>query len=492
MAMLENLRLSTRINLQQALVVLGLIGLSAFSLVSMRGIDHEMIAVSEEMLPLLDDFTVLTENQQRQNYLMEKALRYSGAALGNNRQAHYNDALKAIEEVERDIQKELQKTREDIRSALAMDNTDAMAAELKALMEELSALEAEHDHYAGASREVFALIEAGDLEGAGTLAAALEGEQERLSNHVRELLKQVESSLSSKLNTATEHADTLVNVLWTVTSVIVLIAVAMTVYSSLTLGSLRRGMSLIGNSVQQVASAASQSSNAISMVADGAKQQSQAIEQAVTAVNQSVAVLSDVSSNAERATQLSKEAATTVEDGRGQMQDMISVVNRIAENSTKINKITEVISNIASQTNMLSLNAAIEAARAGEHGKGFAVVADQVRKLAESSKSSVQEIVDLLSLATRDANEAVGAADRVNEEMGKIAVAASETEKMMQGIATSMEEQVATTEELQHNMDTLKGIGNNNANAAEEITQTILELSRIADDTNAEVGKFHI
>ena len=336
------------------------------------------------------------------------------------------------------------------------------------------------------------MVRSGQLAEAGELATALEEEQEELTLKLRELLLRTETSLRDKMEIATGHADALVNVLWIVTGVIVVIALAMTVYSTMTLAGFRKGMGKIGNSVQQVASAASQSSNAISMVADGSKQQSQAIEQAVTAVNQSVAVLSDVSKNAERATQLSKEAAGTVDDGRQQMKDMVSVVNRIAENSTKINKITEVISNIASQTNMLSLNAAIEAARAGEHGKGFAVVADQVRKLAESSKSSVQEIVDLLSLATRDATDAVGAADRVNEEMGKIAVAATETEKMMQGIATSMEEQVATTEELQHNMDTLKGIGNNNANAAEEITQTILELSRIADDTNAEVSKFHI
>ncbi|MDF1821144.1 MAG: methyl-accepting chemotaxis protein [Alcanivoracaceae bacterium] len=493
MAMLENIRLSTRINLQQAVVIVGLIGLSAFSLYSMRGIDHEMISISDEMMPLMEDVTVLTEDQQKQSYLMEKLLRYSGVAVdASKRQAVVDATISAIGATERAIQEEIEKTREDLRRALAMDNSAALQQELEELTEDINRIASEHNHFAEAADQIITLIRSGRVAEAGALADSIEDEQEALQEHLHTLLKKIDHSLATKMNTATDHADTLVAVLWAVTIVIVVIALAMTLYSTMTLGNLRQGMGKIGNSVQQVASAASQSSNAISMVADGSKQQSQAIEQAVTAVNQSVAVLSDVSSNAERATQLSKEAATTVDDGQQQMADMIAVVNRIAENSTKINKITEVISNIASQTNMLSLNAAIEAARAGEHGKGFAVVADQVRTLAESSKSSVQEIVDLLSLATRDANDAVGAADRVNEEMGKISVAASETEKMMQGIATSMEEQVATTEELQHNMDTLKGIGNNNANAAEEITQTILELSRIADETNAEVSKFHI
>lgn len=493
MAMFDNMRLSTRINLQQSVLVVGLIGLSAFSLYSMREIDHEIVVVSAEIMPLVEDLTLATEHQMTQNYLMEKALRYSGVKTqDSNARSMANKLMDDIIKVNGDIDRDLVKASRDLEAALAMDGSEALQAELRTMAEEVDAITSLHSTLAKETARVIELIKSGDLEQAASLAGSLEDEQEAIGDALIKMLNETDHSMSTKLQTANDHADVLVMVLWIVTIVAAVLAMIMSYYSSATLGGLRNGMSRIGNSIQQVASAASQSSNAISMVADGSKQQSQAIEQAVTAVNQSVAVLSDVSNNAERATQLSKEAASTVEDGRSQMTAMISVVNRIAENSTRINKITEVISNIASQTNMLSLNAAIEAARAGEHGKGFAVVAEQVRKLAESSRSSVQEIVDLLSLATRDANEAVVSADRVNDEMGKIASAALETEKMMQGIATSMEEQVATTEELQHNMDTLKNIGNNNANAAEEITQTILELSRIADETNSEVGRFHI
>lgn len=493
MAMFESMRLSTRINLQQSILVVGLIGLSAFSLYSMREIDHEIMVVSDEMMPLVEDLTLATEHQLQQNYLVEKALRYGGLRVSEDAGRAMLDKLSSeISKSNVTIEKDLLKAVRDLETAIAMGGSPALIAELRTMTEKVDSISAMQQRLAGENIRIIELVRSGRLAEAAAMAESVENEQEAIADAIISLLAEVDQSMATKLSTVNDHADMLVLVLWIVTVVAAVLALVMSYYSSATLGGLRAGMSRIGNSVQQVASAASQSSNAISMVADGSKQQSQAIEQAVTAVNQSVAVLSDVSSNAERATQLSKEAASTVEDGRAQMTAMISVVSRIAENSTRINKITEVISNIASQTNMLSLNAAIEAARAGEHGKGFAVVAEQVRKLAESSRASVQEIVDLLALATRDANEAVVSADRVNDEMGKIASAAVETEKMMQGIATSMEEQVATTEELQHNMDTLKNIGNNNANAAEEITQTILELSRIADETNSEVGKFHI
>ena len=144
MAMLENLRLSTRINLQQGLVVLGLIGLSAFSLYSMRGIDHEMITVTDEVLPLIGDITHVTEEQQRQNYLLEKALRYSGVEITVNRKQAFEQVVREFGETEEKIVAEIEKTKSGIRSALGKDNSKALQEELETLLEDVNELSVSH------------------------------------------------------------------------------------------------------------------------------------------------------------------------------------------------------------------------------------------------------------------------------------------------------------------------------------------------------------
>lgn len=493
MAMLTNLRLSTRIYLQQFLLLAALIGVGTFSIYSASNATDEVYVIETWQTPLYEHFTQITQAQWAEEHYLERVMRF-GPDIHRSEYARkqFEQAVEELNSREETIKRLMQESHEMIDEAMASGFTDSLTNLFKATLQNLEAVEKLHGQY---KQRMENIIEG--FRDPNTDISSLTGEEnevleKELSQAMEKFSRDGKELFLAPLHEANDFIQRMASTLWVVILLVTAIALGLAIYSGLTLTALRKAMVNIANSIQQVASASSQSSNAIGMVADGSKQQSEAISQAVTAVNQSVSVLGDVSENAENATKLSKDAARTVVDGRSQMQEMVSVVNRIAENSGKINKITDVINNIASQTNMLSLNAAIEAARAGEHGKGFAVVAEQVRKLAENSRNSVQDIVELVNQATQDANAAVSVADRVNDEIGRIESAATETEHMMQGIATSMEQQVATTEELQHNMDTLKSIGDNNANAAEEITQTIIELSRIADETNDEVSKFNI
>jgi methyl-accepting chemotaxis protein len=255
---------------------------------------------------------------------------------------------------------------------------------------------------------------------------------------------------------------------------------------------LRGSMRSINTNARQVAAASEETSQAIGQISDGAQNQTHAISQVATAVRQTVTTVAEVSRNTELASQKSRQSFLAVRSSMAKMEDMVALVNNIAANSEKINKITEVIEGIANKTNLLSLNAAIEAARAGEHGKGFAVVADEVGKLAINSAQSSQEIAVLVKQAVDEAHRAVGAVYEVNQDMTHIERGSQETDEMLQRIAVALEEQSAAVEQINANLNNVNQIAQSNSAASEEITATVIELAKIADNTRREVDKFQL
>lgn len=258
------------------------------------------------------------------------------------------------------------------------------------------------------------------------------------------------------------------------------------------LEALGNSMVAINTNTQQVAAASNETSQAISQISDGAQNQMHAIGQLANAVRETATSVTDVSRNTETASARSQESMAIVRAGKDKMSTMVEVVNGIAANSEKINKITEVIESIANKTNLLSLNAAIEAARAGEHGKGFSVVAEEVGKLASSSAESTQEISQLVQQAVAQAKRAVATVQEVSHDMDRIETGAHEANGMMQRISAALEQQSSAVQEINSNVANLNKIAESNAAASEEITATVIELSKIADSTRQEVGKFKV
>ncbi|MBY0430559.1 MAG: methyl-accepting chemotaxis protein, partial [Rhodospirillales bacterium] len=258
------------------------------------------------------------------------------------------------------------------------------------------------------------------------------------------------------------------------------------------LAAMREALGGIGANTRQVAAASGQASTAIGQISDGARTQLDAFRQISIAMGQTSAAVNDVAHNAGAASASARQAAGRVDDGKRQIAEVVLVVRAIADNSKKINQIADIITRIAAQTNMLSLNAAIEAARAGEHGKGFAVVAEEVRKLADTTSASASQIGALVQEAVKEAERGVELVDDVRGGMERIVVDVRDSDALVQRIAAAIAQQSASIEEITANLASLGRIGEANASAAEEITSTMVELARLADQTRLETARFHV
>jgi methyl-accepting chemotaxis protein len=248
--------------------------------------------------------------------------------------------------------------------------------------------------------------------------------------------------------------------------------------------------SRIIENIRHVAVAATQSSQAVSQVSDGSNLQLGSLRQSAAALEQSTQAISHVAESTHQASEGAKRTMSLSEQGIGDMHRMVELVSAIAENSAQVRRIADSISRIANQTNMLSLNAAIEAARAGEQGRGFAVVAEEVGKLAQSSRGLAEDITNTVRQATDDAERGLAMAREVAASMESIARGVADGDKLIAAIATAMEEQQLVVSNVNRSVGELTRIGQSNASAAEEITSTMLDLSRLADTTRVTVDEF--
>ncbi|MEE6133354.1 methyl-accepting chemotaxis protein [Priestia sp. GS2] len=242
-------------------------------------------------------------------------------------------------------------------------------------------------------------------------------------------------------------------------------------------------------SAQQSTAASQHISSVMQELADGATQQASSVEQSLQVI-ENMAMSSSLvydhidkaAATAKEASNLSAEGSTVIQTVNTQMNSindtvisLSAVFQSLAERSNEIERINEVITNIAGQTNLLALNAAIEAARAGEHGKGFAVVAAEVRKLAEQSAQSAEQISSLITLIQRETQQTTESIDSALEEVKegmdvttKAGTSFATINKTINSLAAQIKEVTATVEQL--------SIG------TAQVTQAIFEVNGVAEE----------
>lgn len=233
----------------------------------------------------------------------------------------------------------------------------------------------------------------------------------------------------------------------------------------------------ITEGADDIAGASYHVSDTSSQLSKSATEQAASVEEVSSTMEEMV---SNIEHNALNANHTRKASLLVFNNIKGMNQSTTESVEASDAIAQKINVINE----IAQQTNILSLNAAVEAARAGEQGKGFAVVAAEVRKLAENSKLSAKEIIEL-------AGSSVELSTKVGDQMNHIAPEVQKTTELVEEISSSSNEQLKGAEQVNSAIQQLSTITQQNASSSEELAASSEQLSSQAENLKQIVGFFH-
>lgn len=285
---------------------------------------------------------------------------------------------------------------------------------------------------------------------------------------------------------------------------------------------------------QEMGAAAEHTTFLIQAMAEGTDQQVQSMEEAEQSVMQMSASVQQIAASGQSVSVAAGQAAVTADEGNRAIQQAVhqmhlisTSVNGSAESilelgshAKHIGEIVATIRGIASQTNLLALNAAIEAARAGEHGRGFAVVADEVRKLAEQSSTSAQQIasyiatiqtgiekaVQAMQAGTQDVSTGIEVVNAAGDAFAQIQQAVHEVAMQITGVSAAVVQMSAGTEQLagtiglitsvtesaSANMQNVSASTEQQLASMQEITHSAAALSDLADQMEREVKRFKV
>lgn len=248
----------------------------------------------------------------------------------------------------------------------------------------------------------------------------------------------------------------------------------------------------IQEATKQVSFGSNQMAESAQGLAEGAAQQAAAVQELQATVSTVTQGLEESKKEAANASVFANELVNGLSKSNREMEELVSSMNNITETSHQISNIIGEIEAIASQTNLLSLNAAIEAARAGEAGKGFAVVADQIRQLADDSAKSAVNTRDLIEKSIQIVENGNEITLHTSESMKEVVEGVSTIATAAKGSAAAAQEQASMMEQILHGMNQISDVVQANSATAQQSSATSEELSAQAEHLNEMTNQFEL
>ncbi len=238
----------------------------------------------------------------------------------------------------------------------------------------------------------------------------------------------------------------------------------------------------IQNASLQISTASAQIRAASEEQATGAAQQSSGVSEVTTTIEELNTTATHIAKNAENVARLAGDTLTGVQEINMKVNETARKILALGEKSQSIGNITKLIDDIADQTNLLALNAAIEAARAGEVGRGFAVVAQEVRKLAERSSESTEEIRQLINEIQNETNSTIMSIEGSTKWVKKGLEMIEETAKSAKEISIATQQQKFASEQVVQAMREIDSVTKQFVSSTRQTVTSIAQLNALSEE----------
>ena len=264
--------------------------------------------------------------------------------------------------------------------------------------------------------------------------------------------------------------------------------------------------SLMATTSNQVATASHEQSESASGMAATVEEMTVSINHVADRAQETSRLVTDSGKLAQSGEKVIGQATADIHDIATTVHEAAELIHGLEQHSQQISNVVQVIKDVADQTNLLALNAAIEAARAGEQGRGFAVVADEVRKLAERTSASTQEIAETISAMLASSgnavlsmqgvvskvNQGVERAQEANSSIQQIGEGSRYAEEMVGEIAEAIREQGSATNNIATQVERIAQMSEESSAAAANSAQAANDLDRIAKEVQAIVSAYKL